>query len=459
MSKKKIFILLPDGVGIRNFVLTDFYKIGINHNFEVIFWNKTNYEINFPSIKIPNKKSSFLTEIFKIARKNIELNLFCEKFKNKTYLNYKFPYKFKNIKSILKSCVIFLIEQIFSSEKGYKIVRKLMYKFERKSTYYKSVKSQLEKHKPEFIFSTNQRPLAAVAPILAAKDLGIPTATFIFSWDNLPKATLVIETNFYFAWSKHMKKELLQYYPFITENQIFVSGTPQFEPYFNESLIQKKERFFIKYNLQTERKYICFSGDDVTTSPYDQYYLKDVAEEIRNLNSKGYNLGLIYRKCPVDISNRHIEICNEFNDVITIIDPAWEKYGINWNEIFPTVEDQELLINTIKNTEMVINIGSSMVFDYVIFNKPTAFINYNCKDVEKIKWDINNIYKYIHFKSMPDKKSVLWINNKEEIEKVILKGLSNVNLDSTKIWLEKIIGENPSKASLNLWEIIEKILQ
>lgn len=26
MSNKKIFILLPDGVGLRNFAFTDFYK-------------------------------------------------------------------------------------------------------------------------------------------------------------------------------------------------------------------------------------------------------------------------------------------------------------------------------------------------------------------------------------------------------------------------------------------------
>jgi hypothetical protein len=35
----------------------------------------------------------------------------------------------------------------------------------------------------------------------AAQELGIPTATFIFSWDNLPKATLVLEPDYYFVWS------------------------------------------------------------------------------------------------------------------------------------------------------------------------------------------------------------------------------------------------------------------
>jgi hypothetical protein len=44
--------------------------------------------------------------------------------------------------------------------------------------------------------------------LLAAQQLGIPTATFIFSWDNLPKATMVVETDYYFV-GDHMKLELL----------------------------------------------------------------------------------------------------------------------------------------------------------------------------------------------------------------------------------------------------------
>jgi hypothetical protein len=38
--------------------------------------------------------------------------------------------------------------------------------------------------------------------------------------------------------------------------------------------------------------------------PLDQYYLEDLAIVVRNLNAKGENLGIIYRKCPVDTTTR-----------------------------------------------------------------------------------------------------------------------------------------------------------
>jgi len=101
----------------------------------------------------------------------------------------------------------------------------------------------LTKEKPDFIFCTNQRPSQAIAPILAAQDLGIPTATFIFSWDNLPKATTLVETDYYFVWSEHMKKEVLMYCPYVPAEKILVTGTPQFESHFDSNLLQTKEAF------------------------------------------------------------------------------------------------------------------------------------------------------------------------------------------------------------------------
>ncbi|SDW86479.1 hypothetical protein SAMN05444411_102338 [Lutibacter oricola] len=455
---KKVFVFLPDGVGLRNFVFGDFYEIGKQKNIDIIYWNNTDFPIHENYIRVKQGKSNWLADLFKRSRSKIELKQSYKKFKDEAYLSYSFTQSFKTIKTAIKSSLVSMFSMLFNSELGLKKVRSYIEKFERNSEYYFNVKKQLQNEAPNFVFSTNQRPLKAIAPILAAKDLGIPTATFIFSWDNLPKGMLVLETDYYYVWSTYMKKELLKYYPFILEEQIKITGTPQFEPHFNKKLIIDKNVFFKKNNLDLNKKYICFSGDDITTSPNDQLYLEDVVKAIKSLNSKGFNLGLIYRKCPVDFSNRHMSIYNEYKDIMVLVDPLWENLGNGWNRVMPTENDTSLLVNTIKNTEMVINVGSSMVFDYVCHNKPCAFLNYNTdKSVDK-NWNIEKIYKYIHFKSMPSKDAVLWINSKNKIEEVILKGLEMKNLSSTKEWFKTIAGEEPTKASNRIWESIAKVV-
>jgi hypothetical protein len=302
--------------------------------------------------------------------------------------------------------------------------------------------------------------MSAIAPVLAAQELGIPAATFIFSWDNVPKATMVIETDYYFVWSDLMKKELLFYYPYIQEQNIFVTGTPQFESHFDTSKLLSRKEFFHQNDLCSDKKYICYSGDDVTTCPDDPKYLEDVAEAVRTLNDEGYNLRIIFRRCPVDFSDRYDYVLSEFKDIITPIIPLWKKIGEDWNTVLPTQADLNLQMNTIAHTEMVINLGSSMVFDFVTHNKACAFINYDVAVKTDSNWSVKKIYNYIHFRSMPDRNAVYWINSPTDIDEIIKKGLESNSsiIESAQKWFEIINKHKPQLASKRIWNAIKTIV-
>ena len=83
-------------------------------------------------------------------------------------------------------------------------------------------------------------------------------------------------------------------------------------------LISKKE-FYATYNLEKDKTYLCFSGDDITTSPKDELYLRDVAKALRILNLKGYSFGLIFRRCPVDFLNRYDSIIDEYKMLLFLL--------------------------------------------------------------------------------------------------------------------------------------------
>lgn len=464
MKPKKIFVLLPDGVGLRNFAFSNFYELGKEKDFDIIYWNKTFFDLedlNYPEVKIVSGKNHFLTDILKNARKHIELNLNIKKSNSEVYNTYRFPFVYSTIKNALRSILTRLLIFFFSSEKGLKIIRSFIKKIESKTSYFDACVDQLRQEKPDFIFCTNQRPVLGIAPILAAQSLNIPTATFIFSWDNLPKATMVIETDYYFVWSLHMKNELLHYYPYIKNEQIIITGTPQFESHYYSNCIQSKEVFFSAYQLDLTKKYICYSGDDVTTSPNDPIYLEDVAKAVRQLNEEGKNIGIVFRRCPVDVSSRFDVVLKTYSDVITPIQPKWEKIGNSWNTILPTKEDMSLLANTIYHTEFVINLGSSMVFDYVIFKKPCVYINYDVNNCVIKEWTVKKIYNYIHFQSMPSKESVLWCHHNNDLkilfEKVLNEEVSNV--EAAVNWFEKITLQPANNASERIWEGINTIVK
>lgn len=463
---KKVFILLPDGIGLKNFAFSEFPKIGAEKGFSVIFWNRTPFnllELGLNELKLPNYKPSFLTSILKTVKSYIYLDFFTDNFNDDTFQTYKQKkiYSLKEYKSLFKFVIFYFFYYIFGVF-GRTKIQSLINSIERRTKYYSACRAQLLVAEPFFIFCTNQRPVTGISPLLAASDLGIPTSTFIFSWDNLPKATMVVQTDYYFVWSLYMKDEILKYYKEIKESQIMVIGTPQFEFYFDDSNIIPKDEFYSQNNLNLDQEYICFSGDDITTSPYDPIYLRDLANFISLYNQNvEKKVGIIFRRSPVDLSNRYQSVLDDFKDLIFPIDPVWISFGNVWNEIMPTREDIRLLTSTVYYSKFVVNLGSSMVFDFIIYGKPCFFVNYN-PNISDSYWSVEKIYKYIHFKSMPSMNSVIWIDNlnsyTEKMELVLDSDTSGFDLSETYKWFDKIISIPPSETSSKCWEHIIKII-
>lgn len=457
---KKILIITPDGIGLKNFAFSKLSGIFKKRNYKLIYWNSTPFDLeklNLNSISLGHSVP-FKIDLFKRAKIDLELDLFTNRFKSKVYQTYKFPSKSRNIKSFIKNQFVNYYKLRYYNKLD-KLKTKLNTKITHCSSYNESLK-KLQVHKPDLVFCTNQRASHALPPILAAKSYKIPTACFIFSWDNLPKATKVIDTDFYFVWSKHMKSELQTYYPDIPEQKIRIVGAPQFEPHFSLQVDDIKS-FRNKYNLKKDVKYILFSGDDKTTSPKDEQYLEAICHAVKFLNTKTKsNLEILFRRCPVDFSDRYDEVIYKYSTIVTEIKPDWKQHGNSWGSVLPTKNDSSVLSKTIYCSDLVINLGSSMVFDAVCHNKPCAYINFNPKNIDLKNWSVEKIYQFKHFESMPNKEAVIWINSKKEIADKILEGLQNPEpyVKQAKKWFEVINQHPPNKASQRIYDAINDII-
>src|SRR5436190_6411215 len=99
--------------------------------------------------------------------------------------------------------------------------------------------------KPSLVFNgSHVHSLVAIQAVQAAQWLGIPTATFIFSWDNLTSQGRIIPRyDYYLVWSEMIRDQLLEIYSSIKPEQIIVTGTPQFDFHFRRSFSWTREEF------------------------------------------------------------------------------------------------------------------------------------------------------------------------------------------------------------------------
>lgn len=442
IKKEKIVLLFPDGVGIRNYLYSDVFKgiqddLVLFHNFDSATISTLKEQTSLSDdILIPEYKESikekFLRELICLSRLYYNAVLTS----NPVVLtNWNWKQK-----TLSKSLFYKSIEKIAPFFKKYSTILKLEQRYQkaiRENSFYDEVKVILEEMQPKTVFCSHQRGLKAAPVFAAAKDLGIPTTTVIYSWDNLHKARLALRADNYLVWSEYMKAEMALYYPEILQEQVHVTGTPQFEFYGDQTNIIEKKLFFEKYNFDPNKKIICFSGDDIKTSPDDPSYLKDIAVELTKANLQ-HEYQILFRRCPVDFSGRFDSVVREYSNLIKEVAPLWHcNSSKEWSAVYPSRDDVKLLVSTVFYSDVVVNVGSTMAFDFAIFNKPCMFINYDQENKKEKDWSVKTIYQFQHFKSMPGQDAVIWLNSKEEfVEKLTNNGYSINNMSR---WKEIVI--------------------
>lgn len=456
---KKIYILLPDGVGIKNYIFSNIFKnthftVEILHNLDLKTLQRSQLEL-LQKYKLSKLKSYNESLIEKFLRELIHFTrlVYNSKIKsNESILSNYMPKK----KSVKHKLFYWLVELIGNGYHQYKHIKKLELYYQkeiRKSYVYKYYFTVFDKEKPKKLFCTHQRAVIAAPIFAAAKDAGIKTVTAIYSWDNLPKARLALRSDYYIVWSPYMRKELKLYYPEIQNNQIKVLGTPQFQFHSKDKYIWSKKEFATFYNLDLSKKWICFSGDDKTTSPHDPEYLEHIAEEIFNSNLNDF-WEILLRPVPTEGFEKYQHVLDRFPDLIKKCGAAWHLSS-NWTNIFPLEKDLYILSSLCHHADVVVNVGSTMALDFSMHNKPSIFINYEA-DIRS-NWSIKRVYNFEHFKTIKNLEPVIWLNNKSQLVDILenLEQIHNEVKSDMEKWCEKII---PKSLRLESQHLIKDFL-
>lgn len=464
----KIILIVPDCVVVRNYLYSNFIKELEQKNFEIIIFHQIPQSAINEIIKVnPNLKSFHHIDNFKenfLARTIREIIVYArilyniKVFKNKTIRLFwddnRKGFKRKVLYKISKILGLFLSKFysfILFSEKLYDY---LIYK----QSIIKNLEQKILDINPDLVLNLHQRSTIASPIVVICKKNKIKTATTFFSWDNVPKARLVNKYNYYFVWSELMKQDVKIAYPEIKSNDIIVTGTPQFEFYFNEDLKESKTIFFNRYGLDIAKKTICYSSNDAS-SPYDPVYFDNICEEILKID-KEKRPQIIFRINPFDKTKRFDKVLEKYKSIIFNVTPDWQTESKNetrFINIYANYNDNKVLLNTVLHSDLVINFGSTMAHDFAVLDKPCLYLNYDVVENPTLK--VNDVYQFQHFKSMGNIKAVGWINSKSEINETILETLNEPNKTGKdrKKWMEIIVKHPLDKNSLYLANEIYKI--
>jgi len=291
-----------------------------------------------------------------------------------------------------------------------------------------------EKYKPDIVFIPDiifgpDRIFARAAKRKGIYIIGTPR-----SWDNLTsKGFAIIKPDKLLVLTSRMIPEA-QKYVGMKNKDIIVTGPPQFDIYFKESKTTKED-FCRKLGIPSDRRIIL-------TAPFFDPYTGSAVCIINELTSaindgrlpKDSHILVRYRpatpliKESVLNKSDHLTITNPCSLSFEVHDLVSPKQDFEW-----TYDDVELLINSLKFSDTVINIVSTLSIDAMIFDKPVINIRFDADSNCPSRHSVNiMLQEHDHFKAIEATGGVRLAWNMNELIDLINRYLSNPKLDFEK---------------------------
>jgi hypothetical protein len=247
--------------------------------------------------------------------------------------------------------------------------------------------------KPSLVFNgSHVHSRIATQAVQAAQWLGIPTATFIFSWDNLTsQGRIMLPYDHYLVWNEAIRQQFLEMYDWIRPDQVFVTGTPQFDLHFRPEFYWSRQEFCARVGADPSRPIVLYSTGMANHMPGEPEIVEGIADMLKALSVQE-KPQLLVRVYPKDLTGRFEELKRRRPDILFPAVP-WE---VAW--LTPRYDDSYLLTNTLRHAAVGINVASTVSLELCMFDKPVINVGYNPPSVGRDELDYARYYEFDHYR-------------------------------------------------------------
>lgn len=292
--------------------------------------------------------------------------------------------------------------------------------------------------RPSLVFNASHvHSRNAIQAVQAAQWLGIPTATFIFSWDNLTSQGRVLPSyDHYLVWNDALKRQLLQIYRFIRPGQVMVTGTPQFDPHFRPENCWSREEFCRRVGADPARPIVMYATGMPNHMPGEDEIVEGIADMLKDMKKHGPPQ-LLVRVYAKDRSRRFDPLKRRRTDIL-FPEVPWEP---NW--LTPLPEDLPLWTNTLRHSALGINVASTVSLELCMFDKPVINVGYNPPNVPESELSYARYYRFDHYAPVVASGAVRVADNLVRMREMIREALDQPlgDAERRRTLLQRMFGE------------------
>ena len=288
-----------------------------------------------------------------------------------------------------------------------------------------------EELRPDMVFNCSQfdeQGHAGDIAIGVARNRGIPTAVFIFSWDNLTSRSRIFPPyDYYFVWNESMRKELVSIYPFIPPENIFITGTPQFDFHFKPEFRLEKAELCRRIGIDPQRPFIFYTAGIDRHFPEEERTVEVVARLLQEIEISP-KPQLVVRTYVKGTSPAMKALAKRGLPDVLFPSVAWEK---RW--FTPMYEDLAIYSSLLRYCRMGINAASTVSLELMMHDKPVMNLELDPPGSNlphHLRW-VRHI-NFDHFKPVAASGAVMVAGSEKDLRDMLIKGITQPGSDSKK---------------------------
>ncbi|MCE9644892.1 MAG: hypothetical protein K8S20_02750 [Chloroflexi bacterium] len=226
--------------------------------------------------------------------------------------------------------------------------------------------------KPDLVFNCSHiHAPRGELPVRIAHKMGIPTAAFIFSWDNLSSRGRILPPyDHYLVWHQSMHDQLLKLYPSIKPEMVTIAGTPQFDFHFNQRFLLSREEICGILGLDPLRPFILYTTGMDQDFPEEYRHVQSVINILQEIDLK--KAQLVVRAYAKGTSAEMKDLA--WQSIPSVVFPP-----ILWDEKWftPAYEDLSIYTSLLHHCSLGINPASTVSLELLMLDKPVINIGFD----------------------------------------------------------------------------------
>jgi len=315
----------------------------------------------------------------------------------------------------------------------------------------------LKKYKPDLVFSTALGSCDADSGLLkCAKRLYIKTVCMPKSWDNLSKGLFGVKTDSIIVWSDFMREQAKKFQGY-SDDEISVTGVPQFDFYSKKELLASREVFCEKFGFDPNKKIILYGSTggecvdeqkylDIIKIAFDKALLRNAQVLVRP------HIGYL------DDGLRFIKSESYDNFVVDDSDKQNNIFKDRWDPSFGHVVN---LYNSLHHADVVINVASTLTLDSLVCGTEVVNIKFDPKGVNDQNYSVKRLYESDYIDAIV-KSECSWVAEDECMFISMIQKILNGEKRNSENVLKAInyfVNDDSGRASENIFKHLLSLIK